>query len=88
MLIRFWVNAVDRMPDPHVLTLIAHELMHACLWAMGQRDNALDENFVQNCVVSDWNFDEFALQEWIDANADSLRSSLATCSTRIDEELS
>ena len=85
--LRFWADAVDHMPEEHVMTLIAHELFHACLWAMGEPDLAKDEAFVRDNVSSDWNFDESALDEWIEANVDSLDSWVAEHAARIDTGL-
>lgn len=72
--IRFWADAVDRMPEEHVMTLIARELVHTYLWARGSQHLAMEENFVRDCLTLDWRFDDIALQEWISANAHNLAS--------------
>ena len=59
----FWSEAVERLPDTLLRTLIAHELAHCCIDAYGHSDNN-DEEFARELSTT-WGYDEEALDDWI-----------------------
>lgn len=74
----FWAPWVDRLPDEHLETLIAHELAHVYLIAtrpghMQQRYSRAESEVY--AVLSEWGFDEDSYWQWVeDKLADLQRS--------------
>lgn len=62
----FWAEAVNRLPDTHLRTLIAHELVHCVLTASGE--DSSDEMWVRETNI-EWGYDENALDDWIEEHA-------------------
>ena len=78
-MLRFWEPAVRLLPDDHLHTLIAHELGHVFLKAVGQNDpsygskseadNAFGEEIDVYETIMDWGFDDDALDAWVRSDA-------------------
>lgn len=75
----FWSVYVDAMPDEHLQTLIAHELSHAFLYAIGDgyHMDAEREYWDRELDVSEqlqaWDFDEDAYEEFVENNLQHLK---------------
>ena len=68
--VSFWAEAVDRLPDEHLQTFIAHELAHVHLMTHDchHTDNyGLAESEVSE-TLDEWGFDEGAMWTWQEEN--------------------
>ena len=66
----FWAEVVDRLPDEHLQTFIAHELAHVHLMTHNCHhtdDYSLAESEVSE-ALDEWGFDEGAMWIWQEEN--------------------
>jgi hypothetical protein len=63
--LRFRASVVDRMPEVHVLELIAHELAHVYLKATGDHSPPPICEVRADLIMARWGFDPFAMDQWL-----------------------
>ncbi len=64
---QFQADAVALLPDEHLATLIAHELCHGYMFSVERlAADADSEDFVREINGIEWDFDEGALDEYMD----------------------